>query len=125
MKRWISALAGAAAVGCGAFGAHGLKGILSPEALAVWNTGAHYHLIHAVLLAVLASSVSFDRSGDRARDQAWSILLGGVVLFSGSLYVLALTGIRWVGAVTPVGGVLLMAGWLRWGWGMWRANRSE
>jgi uncharacterized membrane protein YgdD (TMEM256/DUF423 family) len=118
MKVGVSALVGALAVGCGAFGAHALKAILDPAALAVWNTGAHYHLVHAVLLAALALRGPQDRGGDRA----WWLVLAGVGLFSGSLYALAWSGIRWLGAVTPIGGVLLIAGWLQLGWTGWRAT---
>jgi uncharacterized membrane protein YgdD (TMEM256/DUF423 family) len=121
MKLGISALVGALAVACGAFGAHFLKAFLAPESLAVWNTGAHYHLVHAVLLVVLAI-----REGNDPRiDRAWSLLLGGIALFSGSLYVLAGSGIRIAGAVTPFGGVLLIAGWLQLGWGSWRARKGR
>lgn len=118
MKLGVSALVGALAVACGAFGAHYLKGILEPASLVVWNTGAHYHLVHAVLLAALA----LPGGTDRGRDRSWWLVLAGVVLFSGSLYVLACSGIRWVGAITPVGGLLLVAGWLQLGWAGWRTK---
>jgi uncharacterized membrane protein YgdD (TMEM256/DUF423 family) len=121
MKLGVSGLVGALAVATGAFGAHALKHILTPDALAVWNTGAHYHLIHAVLLVVLA----LQGGTDRGLDRAWSMLLAGIVLFSGSLYVLAWSGIRILGAITPFGGLLLIAGWLQLGWAGWLARKKS
>lgn len=103
-------LAALVAVALGAFGAHALKGRLSPELLTVWHTAVEYHLFHALgLLAVglvaaqLAESTLLKWSG-------W-LMLSGIVLFSGSLYALALTGLRWLGAVTPAGGVAFIAAW--------------
>lgn len=113
-------LAGLTGVAAGAFGAHALKGSLSPEMLAVWQTGALYHLLHAAALlgvAVLA------RDGAAARPALWAgiAFAAGIVLFSGSLYLLALTGTRALGAVTPFGGVAFMAGWAMLIWAGWRA----
>jgi uncharacterized membrane protein YgdD (TMEM256/DUF423 family) len=95
----------------GAFGAHGLKVKLTAEMLAVYQTGVHYHLFHALgLLAVglvasqIADSVWLKWSG-------W-LMLAGIILFSGSLYVLSVTGMRWLGMVTPVGGVAFIAAWI-------------
>jgi uncharacterized membrane protein YgdD (TMEM256/DUF423 family) len=103
-------LAALVAVALGAFGAHALKGRLSPELLTVWHTAVEYHLFHALgMLAVglvaaqLAESTLLKWSG-------W-LMLAGIVLFSGSLYALALTGQRWLGAVTPAGGVAFIAAW--------------
>jgi uncharacterized membrane protein YgdD (TMEM256/DUF423 family) len=121
MKLGVSGIVGALAVATGAFGAHALKNILTPDALAVWNTGAHYHLIHAVLLVVVA----FQAGTDRGLERAWYMLLAGIVSFSGSLYVLAWSGIHIVGAITPFGGLLLIAGWLQLGWSGWRARKSR
>lgn len=90
-------------VALGAFGAHGLKNRLSPEMLAVFETGVRYQAYHALAILLVAAL----RGPDRA---AWCFL-GGIVVFSGSLYALALTGVRWLGAVTPVGGLLFLAGW--------------
>jgi uncharacterized membrane protein YgdD (TMEM256/DUF423 family) len=103
----ISALLGVAA---GAFGAHALKARIDPDMLLVYETAVRYQLIHAIaLLAVGLAAVL--RPARR-----WSIPIGlfavGTVLFSGSLYALALTGIRWFGAVTPLGGVSFLLGWL-------------
>ncbi len=105
MKTSIAALLAALAVGFGAFGAHALKTRLAPDLLAVWTTASHYHLVHAVALVAMAL-------GKKDPGRSWSVLLAGIVLFAGSLYALALTGIRGLGAITPIGGVLLVAGWL-------------
>jgi len=95
-------------VALGAFGAHGLRERLSPSMLEVYRTGVLYHLIHAV--ALLAVALGADRL---ARPRAVAALFtAGIVVFSGSLYALALTGTRGLGAVTPVGGLLFMAGWV-------------
>lgn len=106
---WISlaAVAGFSAVALGAFGAHGLRERLDAAGLEIYRTAALYHLVHAVaLLATVALH-------DRLRcPRATSLLFAfGIVLFSGSLYLLAVTGIRGLGAVTPFGGVLFLVGW--------------
>ena len=102
----IAAIAGFLAVALGAFGAHGLKKILAQNGTAtVWETAVLYHFVHAVMLLVLA--------GRRPLATGpWWCFLAGLVIFSGSLYLLAATGARWLGAITPVGGTSLLAGWL-------------
>jgi uncharacterized membrane protein YgdD (TMEM256/DUF423 family) len=106
----IGALAGVIGVALGAFGAHGLRGRLSAEMLDVFETGVRYHLYHA--LALLAtSSLAARLEGSRSVTAAGWFFVAGIVLFSGSLYVLALTGIRTFGAVTPFGGVAFLLGW--------------
>lgn len=97
-------------VGLGAFGAHGLRDRLAPDLLAIYETGVRYHLVHglAALVAALAPGGLDPR---RSRRAGWGFVLG-IGLFSGSLYVLALTGVRWLGAVTPLGGVTWIAAWL-------------
>jgi uncharacterized membrane protein YgdD (TMEM256/DUF423 family) len=110
----IAGLAGFTAVAGGAFAAHALKEQLSPAALQTFQTGAHYHLAHAVVLLALAlapPSVSLTR--------AFNCIALGIMLFSGSLYALALTGAGWLGPITPVGGGLFLLGWallVRAGW---------
>jgi uncharacterized membrane protein YgdD (TMEM256/DUF423 family) len=95
-------------VALGAFGAHGLRERVSPAMLEVYKTGVLYHLIHAV--ALLAVALGADRlARPRAVAALWA---AGVVIFSGSLYALALTGVGKLGAITPVGGLLFMAGWV-------------
>jgi uncharacterized membrane protein YgdD (TMEM256/DUF423 family) len=104
----LAAALGFVGVALGAFGAHGLRERLSPAMLEVYRTGVLYHLIHA--LALLAVALGADRL---ARPRAVAALFtAGIVIFSGSLYALALTGARGLGAVTPVGGLLFMAGWV-------------
>jgi len=107
------ALAGAVsafiAVAAGAFGAHALRARLPPDLLAVFETGARYQMYHA--LALLAVAWGATRwPGVPVRAAGW-LFIGGTLLFSGSLYLLALTGTRWLGAITPIGGLLFLAGW--------------
>ena len=93
------------AVALGAFGAHGLKSTLQAHGkVEVWHTAVLYHLAHAVALVALALHGVANRG-------ALYLLLAGVVIFSGSLYVLALTNVRWLGAITPIGGLCFLAGW--------------
>ncbi|MBL9135114.1 MAG: DUF423 domain-containing protein [Verrucomicrobiales bacterium] len=107
----VSAGLGLVAVALGAFGAHGLKEVLTHwGTTAIWQTAVLYHLVHAVALLALASTNSVWKRGP------WICILVGILIFSGSLYILAVTGIRWLGAVTPLGGVSFLVGW---GWLMW------
>jgi uncharacterized membrane protein YgdD (TMEM256/DUF423 family) len=106
----LGALSAALAVLLGAFGAHALKGRLTPEQLATFETGVRYHLVHALGLMAAAWAVA-RYGGDAARWGGW-LLLTGTVLFSGSLYLLALTGVRWLGFLTPFGGVAFIVGWV-------------
>jgi len=103
------ALSGFIAVAVGAFGAHGLRNRLSPEMLAVFETGVRYHLFHTfAVLFVAVAAARFD--GWLVRGAGWSFT-AGIVLFSGSLYALALTGVTTLGAVTPIGGLAFLVGW--------------
>jgi uncharacterized membrane protein YgdD (TMEM256/DUF423 family) len=108
---WIlGCLFGLLAVAGGAFGAHALRGRLTPEYLAVFETAVRYQMYHALaLLAVASATVQWP--GSTAALAGWSFT-AGIVIFSGSLYLLTLTGTRWLGAITPVGGVALLAGWV-------------
>jgi len=107
------ALAGAIsafiAVGAGAFGAHALRGRITPDLLAVFETGARYQMYHALALFAVAWA-SDHWTGSPVRVAGW-LFIGGTVLFSGSLYLLSLTGIRWLGAITPFGGLMFLTGW--------------
>lgn len=97
------------AIGLGAFGAHSLSGRLSPQDLSVFETGVRYHMYHALgLFAVAWASTRWP--GSLIETSGW-LMIGGTLLFSGSLYALVLTGHRWLGAVTPIGGVALMIAW--------------
>ncbi len=106
----LGALSAAVSVAAGAFGAHALKARLPPELLAVFETGARYQMYHAVGLALAAWAAS--RHGGAAAAWAGWLFLAGTLLFSGSLYALALSGVRALGAVTPFGGVAFIAGWI-------------
>jgi uncharacterized membrane protein YgdD (TMEM256/DUF423 family) len=107
------------AVGLGAFAAHGLKSRLEPAMLATFETGVRYQMYHA--LALLAVAWACTRwPGTAASVSGW-LFIAGTVLFSGSLYALSLTGVRWLGAITPLGGVALLAGWLCLAWAAWKA----
>ncbi|MDX2176551.1 MAG: DUF423 domain-containing protein [Candidatus Sumerlaeia bacterium] len=103
------ALGALLSVALGAFAAHGLKARLEPDLLAIFETGARYQMYHA--LALLLVGALWERVGPRAAARSSVLFLAGIVLFSGSLYALALSGIRPLGAVTPFGGVAFLAGW--------------
>ena len=106
----MGALSALVSVAAGAFGAHALRARLDPGALAVFETGARYQMYHA--LALLAVGWAASRwPGPWAGRAGW-LFVAGTLLFSGSLYALALTGIRWLGAITPLGGAAFLAGWL-------------
>lgn len=102
------------AVALGAFGAHGLKARLTPEDLATFETGARYQMYHA--LALLLVALFLARGGHGAGQLAGWSFTAGIVLFSGSLYLLVLTGARWLGAVTPLGGLAFLLGWAVLAW---------
>lgn len=109
-----AAISGFIGVAAGAFGAHALKARLAPDLLAVFETGVRYHLVHTLaMMGVAWAASAWPRSG-----VARSALLfaAGIAVFSGSLYALALSGVRALGMITPVGGVLLLAGWLNAAW---------
>jgi uncharacterized membrane protein YgdD (TMEM256/DUF423 family) len=106
----LGALSALIAVAAGAFGAHGLRARLTPELLAVFETGARYQMYHAV--GLLAAAWAASRWPGGLVGWAGWLFVAGTVLFSGSLYALALTGVRWLGAITPLGGVAFLAGWL-------------
>ena len=116
----LASLSLAVAVAAGAFGAHGLKRVLSADMLQIWQTGVLYHLIHALGILALAALMGRSMSGSLL---GWAGLLMfiGIVFFSGSLYVLALSGTKWLGAVTPLGGVLFIVAWLLTAVAAWRA----
>lgn len=116
----LGALSAFVAVALGAFGAHGLRGRLSPEALAVFEVGVRYQTYHALgLLAVAWASARWP--GGAAVAAGW-LFVAGTVVFSGSLYAVALGGQRWPGAVTPLGGLAFLAGWLALAWAAWSAR---
>lgn len=115
----IATIYGLLGVALGAFGAHALSSHLDTDMLAIWHTGNDYQFYHA--LALLGVGVLMRTSGTSNWLNASAICFcAGVLIFSGSLYILALSGARWWGAVTPIGGVLLIAGWATLLMGIWR-----
>lgn len=116
----IGAISAGLAVALGAFAAHGLRARLSPEALQTFETGARYHMYHA--LALLAVAWAVTRWPGTAVTAAGWLFVAGTVLFSGSLYLLAVTGVRALGAITPIGGFAFILGWLALAWAAWSAR---
>ncbi|MBD1549949.1 DUF423 domain-containing protein [Pseudomonas typographi] len=114
----LAAFFGFTGVGLGAFAAHGLKGRLSADYLAIFQTGVHYQLVHA--LALLAVAVLANTLPGRLVGWAGGCFALGIVLFSGSLYLLTLTGVGKLGIITPFGGLAFLAGWLCLGLLAWR-----
>lgn len=122
MRRFLAAsgaISGGLAVVAGAFGAHALRAHLEPGLLLVFETGARYQMYHA--LALVAAAWVASRWPGAAAAWAGGLFVAGTLLFSGSLYALALGGQRWLGAVTPVGGVAFLAGWAALAWAALRA----
>ena len=107
----VGAIVAAVGVALGAFGAHGLRASVTPERLAVFETGVRYHLVHA--LAIVAAAWAAQAAPQSAGPRwAGACFVAGVLIFSGSLYVLVLTGVTAWGAVTPFGGLAFIAGWI-------------
>ena len=106
----IGSILGAVGVALGAFGAHGRKCRVGPDLLVVWDTAVKYHLVH--VLALLATAWASDRWGGPWTTAAGWLFVAGIAVFSGSLYLLVLSGQRWLGAITPIGGVAFIAGWV-------------
>lgn len=114
--RWLTVVGAVSAflgVAAGAFGAHALRARLSADLLEIFETAARYQMYHA--LAIFVAVYAHGRWGGGALAAGW-LFATGTVIFSGSLYALALTGVRWLGAVTPVGGVCFLAGWALLAW---------
>lgn len=107
----VGALLAAIAVVLGAFAAHGLKNHVDPHALDIFNTAARYQMTHAIAL-VLVGIIAKQQGSHRAPAASW-LFLAGILLFCGSLYLLALVGTHWIGVITPVGGIAFIAGWLQ------------
>ena len=117
---WIGALLAGIGVAAGAFGAHGLRPILSEKMMAVFETGVRYHLVHA--LAMLIAGLSAQVLNHRVFVKAGWSFLAGILIFSGSLYTMALTDIRTLGMLTPLGGLAFLIGWGLLVRGFWRAK---
>lgn len=117
----MGALFGACAVILGAFGAHALHGRIDDAALQIWRTGVDYQMWHAIGLLAVAVHTSESNRARKFVAVAWTF---GIVLFSGSLYALALGASHWIGAVTPFGGLALISGWLALALDLWRSRPS-
>lgn len=115
----LASLSAFLGVALGAFGAHGLKTRVSPDMLAVFETAVRYQMYHALGLFAVAWIVSQWPQAN-AGIAGW-LFVGGTLIFSGSLYLLVFTGLRWLGAITPIGGLMFLAGWLWLAWSVWRA----
>lgn len=111
----LASVAGLLAVALGAFGAHGLRDRLSPELMSAYQTGVQYHFYHALALLGVAVLMAVRPEWRGLALSGW-LFVAGMLLFSGSLYLLALTGTRWLGAVTPIGGALLLLAWATLAW---------
>jgi uncharacterized membrane protein YgdD (TMEM256/DUF423 family) len=116
----MGAVLAALGVAAGAFGAHALRVRLTPEMLSVFETGVRYHLIHA--LGLLSVAWATTRWPGTATSLAGWLFLAGIVLFSGSLYALSISGVRALGAITPFGGAAFIAGWITLAWAAWQGR---
>lgn len=120
----IGSLSGAVAVGLGAFGAHGLKKILPAESIATFETGVRYQFYHTFALLLVA--LLYEKYSGRFLVWSGNCFITGIILFSGSLYLLAalhatnMVGLRKIGIITPVGGLFFIAGWLLLAWGVFK-----
>lgn len=115
---WLGAVFAALSVAAGAFGAHSLKSIIPADMLAVFETAVRYQMYHALALLIVGGMFKH-LPEQNIRVSGWCFV-AGIVLFSGSLYVIALTGTRWVGAITPLGGAAFLAGWIALASNLWR-----
>ena len=113
-KRWagIGAITMALGVMAGAFGAHGLKSSLAPDMMVIFEKGVFYHLLHGLAIVITATMASTCLIDQRKSTRVCALLLFGIIVFSGSLYALATSGQRWLGAITPIGGISFIAAWL-------------
>lgn len=118
----VGSLFAALAVAAGAFGAHMLKSILDPPMLAVFETAARYQMYHA--LGMIAVGLAGQVFGCPQVARAGWCFAAGIFLFCGSLYGVSLLGIRWLGAMTPIGGLAFITGWMLFGWSIWREKIS-
>ena len=115
----LGALNLAIAVTLGAFGAHGLKAKVTAEQLAWWQTGVEYHFYHALGLLVIGALMAAQRQLAMPKGSAWALQIG-IVIFSGSLYAMTLGAPRWFGAITPIGGIAFIVGWLWLAYAAWQ-----
>mgnify|MGYP000020273825 CR=1 FL=1 len=118
----FAAVSGFCAVALGAFGAHALKAVLTGYTAQVYQTAVSYQFYHT--LALLVAALLLLQFGHRSFRLAGLCFTTGILFFSGSLYTLALSGVHWLGAITPVGGLLMLSGWLCLGWGIFQSVRD-
>jgi len=121
MMLMLGAVTAFLGVALGAFGAHALRARLTEQLLNTWETAVQYHLVHALGLLVVGLTLLHSGPAPLLRWSA-GFMLAGMVLFSGSLYLLCLSGVRWLGAVTPLGGTALLVAWVLFGVAVWRLN---
>jgi len=117
----LGAVAAFLGVALGAFGAHALRARLTEQLLNTWETAVQYHLVHALGLLVVGLTLLHSGPAPLLRWSA-GLMLAGMVLFSGSLYLLCLSGVRWLGAITPLGGTALLIAWVLFAVAVWRLN---
>lgn len=116
----LGAIAMALAVMLGAFGAHGLKSRLSQEMLDIFETGVSYHFYHAIGLLILGIIARYLPDSSLLHWSGW-LMVAGILVFSGSLYLLSSSGIRWLGAITPIGGLCFIASWILLAIAVWKS----
>lgn len=115
----VGSIAMALAVALGAFGAHGLKEMLSEDMLDIFETGVRYHFYHAIGLLIIGIIAHWLPDSSMLQWSGW-LMVAGIVIFSGSLYILSISGIRWLGAVTPIGGLCFIVGWILLAIALWQ-----
>jgi uncharacterized membrane protein YgdD (TMEM256/DUF423 family) len=115
----LGAINAAVAVAAGAFGAHALRERLAPRALEIFEVAVRYHMYHAIAMILAGLAVA---AGARGAAAAGWMFQAGIAVFSGSLYALALSDLKWLGAVTPIGGLAFLAGWGMLAWAWWRGG---
>ena len=116
----LASLSAFAAVALGAFAAHALKQKLTLEMFSIFEVGVRYHVYHTLGLFIIAWATTHFTSANLA-PAGW-LFVAGIVIFSGSLYALSLTEMRWLGAITPIGGLCFLAGWLWAAWSVWKSS---
>lgn len=116
----VGALFAFVGVALGAFGAHALQGKVQPEDLPIWETAVRYQMYHALAIMMVGIMQQLSAAQSVWLSKSALLFIGGIILFSGSLYLLVITGRRWLGAITPLGGLLMLAGWIALAWSFGR-----